>query len=154
MISYAVIPEADAIGETLYKNFGQWPDIPKIKYLIKISDKSRVNGQISKATGKWQYLTQYDYVLEVWDGFWTTATAIQKEALIYHELYHISFKEDEDTGEITWKLKDHEIEEFLDVAKKYGAWNEALKELQFILARETPNIPVAPQIVEDVKPNV
>jgi hypothetical protein len=132
-VEYTILPEAEAIGSKLYTEFKDWPDLPKVKYLQKIATKSKFAGQISKCTGKWKYLTQYDYVMEIWDDFWVKATAKQKEALIYHELYHVAFSEDDETGEITWQLKDHELEEFAEVVERYGTWNEALIKFKEIL---------------------
>jgi len=117
---------AKVINEVATKN--EWDDIPKIKYLVKVAENSRVNGQCSRATGKWKILTGFDYVIEVWSVFWDSASDSQKEALLFHELMHIISSEDED-GEITWRLQDHDVEEFIYVVKKYGIWNHALESL-------------------------
>jgi len=120
--------EVEAIAAELIPDM-KWGDVPKIKFLVLDSPRSSYLGKCSKATGKWKHLTGVDYVIEVWAGFWKTSTQTQKQALLYHELLHVDFKEDEDTGEITWKLRKHEVEEFIDVVKKYGPWNDSLKYL-------------------------
>ena len=120
--------EIEAIAEKLIPSMA-WEDAPEIKFLILDSPRSSYFGKCSKATGKWKHLTGMDYVVEVWDGFWKTATQIQKQALLYHELSHIDYKEDKDTGEITWKIKRHDVEEFFDVVKNYGIWDSKLKTL-------------------------
>jgi uncharacterized protein YihD (DUF1040 family) len=148
--TYAVLPEAETIANRCYPMFKDWPDLPKIKFLMKIADKSDTAGQISKATGKWKYLTQYDYVMELWDGFWTTATDFQKEAVVYHELYHIKFKEDDETAEITWGLKKHDLEEFADVVKKYGAWNDTLKEFKMLLNLDRGGVAMPVEKIADL----
>ena len=119
--------EVEQIAEELIPHM-EWRDTPEIKFLMLVADKSIYAGKCSKATGKWKYLTDKDFIIEVWDGFWKTADTKAKEALVYHELKHIDFLEDEETGEIVWKLRRHDVEEFHDVVEKYGYWNEALKE--------------------------
>lgn len=135
MLSYTECQEAEQVAESVIPLFADWPQKPKIKYLMKVSEKSQFNAQIARATGRWQYLTQYDYVVEVWDGFWKKPdiTLKQKEACIYHELYHISFKVDDETGVVSWGLQKHQIEEFLDVVQRYGAWNDTLKKFKEVL---------------------
>lgn len=126
---YIDAPEVKEIAEKLIPEFKDLIDLPSIKYLIKISDNSKYSGQIFKATGKWKYLTNFDYIIEVWYGFWMNATPSQKEALVYHELKHIRGKEN-DEGEMIWSIMEHDLEEFIDVAKKYGTWNPALVDIK------------------------
>jgi predicted metallopeptidase len=136
MIDYAEAEDVEIIAKRLYKKFNLWFDVPKIKYLFRESEKSTFNAQISKATGKWAYLTDYDYIIEVWTVFWESATDTQKQALLYHELSHVECKEDDD-GDITWRIREHDIEEFINVIKEYGTWNESLTPLKDII--NSPN---------------
>ena len=119
--------EIDQIAEELIPQMG-WREFPQIKFLELIADKSTYLGKCSKATGKWKYLIHKDFVIEVWGAFWNTAERKVKEALLLHELKHVDFSEDEETGEITWRIRRHEVEEFHDVVEKYGAWNPDLEE--------------------------
>ena len=138
-VDYVEVSEAKVIAEKLLNEFKELKSFPAIKYLMKVSDSSQYSGKISKATGKWKYLTNYDYIIEVWDGFWTQATNTQKEALIYHELKHIACKENDDAT-LTWNIREHDSEEFVDVVKKYGAWNPALADIKKALdAKEAVN---------------
>jgi len=123
MKEYIDDKQVEEVGSKVLKMF-DYPEQPLVKFLKMISDKSNYLGKCSRATGKWKYLTDKDFVIEIWDKWWETANEHQKEALMYHEVSHIDFKEKDD--EITWRLKRHDIEEFNDVVKKYGTWNEEL----------------------------
>jgi hypothetical protein len=130
---YIVNPEVEEIANKVLPVVQKaWFDVPRIVYLVKVADKSRYLGKCSRATGKWAYLVNKDFVVEVFDGFWQEATQTQKEALLYHELLHITCEED-DEGEVKWGLKDHDTEEFVDVIKKYGAWNPVLEQIKTIM---------------------
>lgn len=59
-----------------------------------------------------------------WD-IWQKITPIQREALLYHELRHVGF--DDENGKV--ELYPHDVEMFTDELKRYGAWNSDLKAL-------------------------
>jgi hypothetical protein len=130
MAEYIEVSEVEAIATSIIPKL-LWPEQPKIKYLVLSAEKSNYLGKCSKASGKWKYLTDYDYVIEVWESFWDTADMFAQEALLYHELLHI-MPVDKD-GEIKWKMRKHDVEEFLEVASKYKAWNAGLQRLVEIL---------------------
>jgi len=103
---------------------------PKIKYLEKYTKKSKVLGKCQKATGPWQYLTDFSYVIWVWGDWFQEATAMEREALIHHELRHIMAEEDEDSGEIKWKIRDHDSESFSSEVSRYKDWRIELSEIK------------------------
>ena len=134
---YIVNPEVEQVANKVITMITGWLDVPRIAYLIKQSERSRCLGQTSRATGKWAYLVNKDFVVEVWEPFWFHASPEQKEALIYHELLHITCEEDDYTGEIKWGLKPHDTEEFIEVIRKYGAWNPVLKVIETIMINKS-----------------
>ena len=115
----------ERIADEVIKDF-VFPEQPLIKYLKLAAEKCSYLGKCSLATGKWKYLIDKDFVVEVWGKWWDEATDVQKRALLYHELSHIGYKEKGD-GEIVWKVKEHDVEEFQDVVKKYGPWLKSLE---------------------------
>jgi hypothetical protein len=123
--TYMESPEIKEVADKLSLGMG-WLSTPKIKYLMMFADRSSYLGKCSKAAGKWRHLTGIDYVVEVWATFWDSAEDDAKEALIYHELKHITSKVDSQGG-LKWGIRKHDIEEFLDVAEKYGAWDKSIK---------------------------
>lgn len=92
----------------------------------------RVNGELSKL---------FDWMLERTLGrmpnfliildaeYWTEATPIQREILVFHELMHADRARDADgeprcnaiTGEPLWAIRGHDIEQFNAVVARYGA---------------------------------
>jgi hypothetical protein len=121
--------ELTEFGERMLAGM-QFIEKPKIKFLMLTADKCKYLGKCSRATGKWKYLSHIDYVIEVWETFWSSTTDSNiREALVYHELRHIHCTEKED-GELVWSLNDHDIEEFIDVVNKYGAWRRELQILK------------------------
>ena len=73
------------------------------------------------------YLPDYLVVLNA--AWWQSASAEQREALLYHELCHVkqavdqygALKFDRD-GYPVWTLVSHDLEEFNAVVARYGAW--------------------------------
>jgi hypothetical protein len=100
---------------------------PRIKFLVKVAKGSKYLGKCCRATGQWKYLTNYDYVIEVWEKYWKLADDNQKEALLYHELLHVLPYPKKD-GTISWLLRRHDLEEFFEVARDHGAWEEGVVE--------------------------
>ena len=127
MMEYRELPEVNEIAKELIPKMG-WLDLPRIKFLVLIAERSSYLGKCSKATGKWQHLTNVDFVIEVWNSYWVTATESQKRALLLHELLHCTSKEKDD-GTIVWGIRKHDCEEFLRVVEQYGAWSLPLEEL-------------------------
>lgn len=143
---YQDAPEVESIARSLYGEFPDWHDVPEIKYLFKVSEKSSFAAQIHKPAGIWSFLTDKNYVMEVWAECWEDFSMKQREALIFHELKHIKCKERDD-GELTWVLVDHDCEEFVDVIRRYGAWNKVLQDIKPLLndkeeKKETLNVTI------------
>jgi len=122
---YVEAPDVQALAEKLIEEFG-FVDagLARIKYLYKISDKSKINGRIGKAGPKWKHITGFDYVMEVWKPFWDVEPQ-NRRALVYHELCHV--KRDDTKKGVRWKLFDHPIEAFPDEVRMFGAWSPQLQ---------------------------
>ena len=128
---YVDNPEIEKIAKTLYGQM-DWVEEPNVKFLMLMADESQYLGKCSKATGKWKYLTNMDYIVEVWNCFWDSADQHDREALLMHELMHIESAEKKD-GSLVWKIRKHDVEEFLDVTKRYGLWSPPLIEIGKII---------------------
>lgn len=59
------------------------------------------------------------YVMELALDEWRYATVEQQRALVDHELCH--FAPDPESGEL--KIRAHDVEEFIEVVARHGAWN-------------------------------
>ncbi|RVT91454.1 hypothetical protein EOD42_22625 [Rhodovarius crocodyli] len=69
------------------------------------------------------------FILTLDAEFWEEASERQREALIFHELMHCMQALDKDgeprfdaEGLPVWAIRPHDIEEFNEVVRRYGAW--------------------------------
>lgn len=53
--------------------------------------------------------------------WWQHMDGLQREAVVYHEFCHVHVWRDDKTTELRLKLVDHDIEEFNDVMRRFGA---------------------------------
>lgn len=73
--------------------------------------------------------TRPDFIMMLDFEFWTQADARAREALVFHELLHAAHAIDKDgepkfteEGMPIWEIRGHDIEEFNEVVRRYGAW--------------------------------
>lgn len=130
---YADSPEVQELAEEVIKSRNMIDaSQARIKYLFKISEKSRYAGKCGKADKKWNFLTGFDYVVEVWHPWWSDATNFEREALMFHELSHI-IRVETKKG-IKWAIREHTIEAFHEEVDIYGAWSPQLQQLKDIFS--------------------
>lgn len=75
---------------------------------------------------------------------WEEMPQQQRVVLIFHELSHITQKQtnkelpcfSEETGRPTLQITDHEVEEFYQVAEKFGAWHGGLRRFVELLQQK------------------
>ena len=72
-----------------------------------------------KAPTLWHDVTGYDAVIWCRGWFWDQFLDEQREALLLHELLHLEVEYDED-GEVQLRVRKHDLEEFTDVAQRFG----------------------------------
>lgn len=76
-----------------------------------------------------------DFLIVLDNEYWTAASARQREILVYHELTHCGHavdkfgvpRFDKETGAPVFCIRGHDVEEFVDVVKRYGAHNDDIK---------------------------
>ncbi len=128
---YDECPECEVLASELMQKYPEMlhdAQEANIKFLKKLSERSSYRGKCSRTTGKWAYLTGYDYVIEVWGEWWDEASLQEKEALLCHELRHIA-RVTTSQGKVKWVLRRHDVEEFLEIVNAYGAWEPSLRAL-------------------------
>jgi predicted SprT family Zn-dependent metalloprotease len=109
---------AAIIGPVLHEDLAK----ARIAFLFKKEIKDKA-GTAAKAGGKLQFLTSYDYTIEINWTAWRQMTAEQRVALIDHELTHCVY----DHEKQKWVLREHDIEEFREIVDRWGLWHPALK---------------------------
>jgi hypothetical protein len=76
-----------------------------------------------------------DFLIVLDEGYWLQAGPREREILVFHELSHCVQKEDQygspkfdKEGRPVWGLRGHDVEEFISVAARYGAWTDEIRQ--------------------------
>jgi hypothetical protein len=120
--------ESEDVEELASTVMSRFPDMPaategaRIKFLTKTQEKSSWAGKCYRTTGPWNFLLpDFDFVVLIWLEWWETHNEQERQALLYHELLHIN-----QTKHGSWRLRQHDIQEFSEVITSFGAWNDQL----------------------------
>lgn len=82
-------------------------------------DEMIVNAECVKVKDLYKVFVPYDFLVIVYEVNVAHMTEEQREILIYHELLHCDYSERKD-GDICWKIKRHDIEDFSVILERYG----------------------------------
>lgn len=102
-----------------------------ITYLMRCptakSNGAEVWGSTSKANAKQRALVKEDiqFIIELASEVWEHLGIFQKRALIDHELCHCGVEVD-DEGEAKYSIRGHDIQEFSNIVKRHGKWNDTI----------------------------
>lgn len=136
---FAEFPAGEEIAQKLIREYH--PDLAtaRIRYVCRNkaarSGGLPVPGKVYKMTGKFEYLTECDFVLEIALEVWNDLQPKQRTALMDHLLSRCVGEEDEKTGEYKWRVRPPEVQEFPDVAARHGKWHEGLARIEESLRR-------------------
>ncbi|MFH0989913.1 MAG: putative metallopeptidase [bacterium] len=123
--------EAQAVAEiaqVLIKEHHQHlNDIP-IFYLFN-DGKMQEWASMSKKSKKDEFITGYQFVMEVSYKQWIVLTDKERIALVDHELCHASL---DDKGNPV--ILDHDIEEFAAIVSRHGLWRESVRKFGYVCA--------------------
>jgi len=86
----------------------------------------KILGKVRKLSGFLEWIIGKDFVVEVAADMWNELDDQQRTALIDHLLERCYGEENEDTGEISWKIREPDVQEFGTILDRYGAWNADL----------------------------
>jgi Putative phage metallopeptidase len=116
-----------AIRKKYYSKYSK----AKIVTLMRLG-KWRNWGTLGKVSKKLRQAgVDGDYLLTLNGTAWPLMTDKQKKALVDHELLHMKIKKSKKGN--SFVLRDHDVEEFVDIVKRYGAWRPNLEELKKVL---------------------
>ena len=82
--------------------------------------KKMVMGTARSVPAMWYTLTGFDFVIEIDEVAWDILDLEQQTALVDHELCHCFIDEK------GWYIRDHDVEEFVAVVKRHGAWKHEI----------------------------
>lgn len=89
-----------------------------------------IYGKTQKVPPLLGHYTSYDYIITLSADYLYGATSKNVEAVLFHELCHVQFNDDEEEQEVA--LVGHDVEGFVEEVKIYGAWRKSLR--QFVKA--------------------
>lgn len=122
----------ESIAQGLIPNYHAGLHTARILYCFSsdcwTKNGREVMGKVQKFSGLNEYIAERDFVVLVAMDKWNDLTEAQRTALVDHLLSRCTGEEDDDTGEIKWKLTDPEVQEFTDVLFRHGAWHQSLQD--------------------------
>lgn len=84
-------------------------------------------GKAQKLSGFVEWAVEHDFLITVAEDRWRELTAEQQLAVVDHLLESCTGEEEEGSGEMKWKVREPEIQEYASILDRHGAWNEGLQ---------------------------
>ncbi len=135
------VPVSRGGGTTLNSRFRHAPEIKdlaaavieayhphlqdaSIAYLLRRGTwKSKgqvITGKAAIAPEQWRLLSGCDLLLVINESVWDVLGNKGREVLLDHELSHFTPPAAEKTGNLHWKIREHDLQEFSEVVKRHG----------------------------------
>lgn len=127
---FSVAETVETIANGLIPNYH--PELADARILYVFTDKAGTKngrelfGKAKKVSGLWEWALEKDFVIEVAGDKWNELDGNQRNALVDHLLECCTGEEDEESGEMKWKIRDPEVQEFASILKRYGVWHQGL----------------------------
>ena len=85
-------------------------------------------GKCIKASKELKFFGQFDYLIKFSGDVWDMLDDKTRYILMYHELLHAYPKQNDKTGEVDYKIMDHNVKDFNKIISKFGIdWFNNLK---------------------------
>jgi predicted metallopeptidase len=100
-----------------------------IEYVLVYPSISKtVVGRCMRANRELNFFTKLNYIIELSGELWDSLSEEIKYIVLLHELLHVFPEADLKTGEIKYKLCDHDVKDFYRIIEKFGIhWFNDLK---------------------------
>lgn len=157
-VAYVLIPEKSDIGRPMYEQlfaivdeYHQELSASNVRIALawSLAWKPDVDGRLTlgkckKASDLDRELAPYDFVILLNRDFWQNPrfTDLQRKALLDHELLHAAIAYDEngegkvdERGRTVYRIRKHDLEEFSEIASRYGCWKKDIEDFARALAR-------------------
>ena len=114
------------------------PELATAKFRFILKEKASkkggrpVMGSVKKMSDLMVYLIEADFLMEVPLEIWNSLDHTKRTALVDHLLERCTGEEDEETGEMKWKVREPDVHEFNSILRRYGAWNNDLAEFSSV----------------------
>ncbi len=112
-------------------------------------------GRCRKVSGIYRILTGFNFIIELDAGAWEKLVPILREAELDYQLSHAFCEEREldNQGRVGWfyKLRSPDVEEFTEVAKRYGPYRQSIRDLVDAVAPKKPDLFTEPAAEGEAK---
>lgn len=128
--SYSEAESVRTISAGLIANYH--PELASARMRFIFVDKASLKGGVEvlgkakKISGPLEYCLELDFLIEIAQDRWNDLTIEQQTALVDHLLERCTGEEDEKTGEMRWKNREPDVQEFASILRRHGAWNDSL----------------------------
>lgn len=147
-------PQPQAIAQALLWELHPHLTGARIAYVFKkeMAGKGKVKlGTAKKASAELTHFAEYDFVLSFNWTYWRDLTALQRIALVDHELMHCG-RNDAGTG---YTMIPHDVEEFGAIVRRYGLWKPDLEQFARAIGTEQLSLlALLPEGANDSKPTL
>ena len=101
----------------------------KLEFLLVYPNVTKsVAGRCIRTGKELKFFSGFDYLIEMSGELWDTLDDKTKAILMEHELKHVCPVMNEKSGEWEFKLRDHDVQDFSSIIKKYGVdWISTVK---------------------------
>lgn len=109
---------------------------PFQKYLVELAEDGGHGNPLGHIWLGDANREEVDFIVMIDGNAFNELEQSRRFALVDHLLCRMEGTEDEESGELKWKLRDPDVVEFNAVAERRGAWNAGLEELKDCLGCE------------------
>lgn len=114
-------PSVLHFAENLINEFHPWLKAARICFVFRNEAQKQgdrfILGQATKVPDKMKPHFEYDFLIWISENDYTPMPELQQEALVDHQLCHCVF------GNMGWKIRPHDIQEFSDVIARHGIYS-------------------------------
>lgn len=127
---YGLAETVEEIAKSILPSYHPELATARIGYIFvdKASQKNGrpTLGKARKISGALEFLLEKDFLIEVALDQWNPASEQKRHALVDHLLECCTGEEDDETGEMKWKVREPDVREFSSILHRHGAWTDEL----------------------------
>ena len=137
---FQVSSELRTIGEQVIKDKDFDYQGVKIEYLLVYPNISKkVAGKCVRTGKELKFFSGFDYLIEMSGEIWDALKPATQKILMQHELMHILLVDNEKTGDVDMKIRNHDVEDFASIIKEHGVdWIAEVKDTMASVYDMTP----------------
>jgi predicted metallopeptidase len=128
---YVKSQDLEVLADKVIHNMNMGIADVSIKYLLVYPHINKnTAGRCSRSNNLLKVYGNCDYVIQMSGDLWDQLEDETKEILMWHELLHVFPVMNEKSGEMDYRLRDHDVKDFYTIIQKHGIdWFGNLKTL-------------------------